>query len=73
MPEEKDGDDTLLAYQCTDCGNKTTEWRRLKHRASVVRDGKLVYEEPPRYLYKCPMCRGRLVRIEPEPAQGGES
>jgi len=62
---EADQDDIVLAYLCSSCGEKTTEYRRLKHRTSVIREGKLVYEEPPRYLYKCPYCRGALSKIIP--------
>lgn len=52
-------DDTLLQYKCTDkdCGKLTTEYRRIRIAWKI---GDKEYE-----AFKCPYCRGKLVKIDP--------
>ena len=57
METKEYDDDIWLEYKCLDCGEYTTEYRRLQYKG-VIRNSK--YE-----TYKCPYCRGNLEKVSP--------
>lgn len=58
-PKDSPPNDWVVLYKCKDCGRTVPEHFRLKHRTIPLPN-----ETEPRYVYKCPNCRGPLKKLK---------